>query len=64
MNRLPGFAARKLAGLANRLQTQGGWVTLAWFYGHGLPRRTGIPIFRFGRVTDQIYLGTQIGPVG
>ncbi len=50
--------------LTSRLKTQGVPVTLAWLYGHGLPRLTGVPILRYCRVTPQIYLGAQIGIVG
>jgi len=58
--RLQAGAAR----LSDRLKTQGVRVTLSWLIGHGLPRLTGVPIFRYCQVTPQIYVGAQIGALG
>jgi hypothetical protein len=52
------------ARLARRLNTQGLAATLIWLFAHGLPRLTGIPIFRYCQVTPQIYVGAQIGAIG
>jgi dual specificity MAP kinase phosphatase len=48
----------------NRLRTQGILTTLIWFYGRGIPYLTGVPLERYSRITPNIYLGAQYGPVG
>lgn len=42
-----------------RLHEQGPWVTLQWAWGRALPVATGIPLLRYSRVTEQLYVGPQ-----
>jgi hypothetical protein len=42
-----------------RIGEQGLIVTLVWIYGRGLPALTGVPIWRFSRITPQLYVGPQ-----
>lgn len=48
-----------LSILAKRLRTQGIFTTILWAFGRGLPYLTGVPLLRFSRVTDQLYVGPQ-----
>ncbi len=50
--------------LARRLRTQGLRVTLIWVYGRGWPKLTGVPLFRYSRITPQVYVGGQYGQRG
>jgi predicted protein tyrosine phosphatase len=45
--------------LLRRFRTQGGWTTLLWMYGRGLPAVTGVPLLEFSRVTPNLYVGPQ-----
>lgn len=45
--------------LTRRLRTQGLATTLLWAFGRGLPSLTGVPLLRYSRVTDQLYVGPQ-----
>lgn len=50
--------------LAYRLLNQGVRTTLAWGYGRGVPKITGVPWLRFSRVTPHIYVGPQYRAAG
>ncbi len=58
------YARKGLRILAHRLRTQGLRVTLLWAYGRGWPKLTGVPLFRYSRITPQIYVGGQYGQRG
>ena len=64
MNRLWRYARKGWRILVHRLRTQGLRVTLIWVYGRGWPKLTGVPLFRYSRITPQIYVGGQYGKRG
>lgn len=42
-----------------RVKDQGLALTFLWAYARGLPAVTGIPILKYSRVTDQLFVGPQ-----
>jgi len=64
MSKFLRYARKGLRILARRLRTQGLRVTLIWVYGRGWPKLTGVPLFRYSRITPQIYVGGQYGRRG
>lgn len=44
-----------------KLDSAGPGELWAWAYGHGIPTVFGIPIMRYHKITEQIYLGPQHG---
>lgn len=47
-----------------RLHRDGPRATLGWLIGHGVPRLTGVPLLSFGRVTPNLFVGSQHGRLG
>jgi predicted protein tyrosine phosphatase len=45
--------------IIRRFQRQGVITTLVWFYGRGVPFLTGIPLLRYSKITNQLYVGPQ-----
>ncbi len=64
MSKLWSYARKGWRILVRRLRTQGLRVTLIWVYGRGWPKLTGVPLFRYSRITPQIYVGGQYGQRG
>ncbi len=64
MSKVLNYARKGLRILARRLRTQGLRVTLIWAYGRGWPKLTGVPLFRYSRITPQVYVGGQHGRRG
>jgi len=52
-------ALKALRIVTNRLRTQGLRTTLAWLYGRGVPKLTGVPLLRFSQITPQVLVGGQ-----
>lgn len=50
--------------LTGRLKDQGLRVTLIWLYARGIPKITGIPLLKFSKVTDYLYVGPQFRKAG
>lgn len=50
---------RALAIAVRRLREQGLRTSLLWLYGRGLPAVTGVPILKFCRINDHLYIGSQ-----
>jgi hypothetical protein len=50
--------------LMNRLRKQGVRTTLTWMYARGIPKLTGIPILKYSRITEQIFVGPQYRLLG
>jgi hypothetical protein len=50
--------------LSRRIREQGLKTTMVWAYGRGMPKVTGIPLVRFSRITQQIYIGGQYNRLG
>ena len=43
----------------DRLRTQGVRTTALWVYARGLPKLTGVPLLKYSRVTDTLFVGPQ-----
>lgn len=50
--------------LVFRLKNQGVHTTLLWMVGRGIPKLTGVPMFRFSEITPQIFVGPQFNQRG
>ena len=50
--------------LGRKARTAGPGELWSWVYGHGVPTVFGVPIIRYHRITEQIYLGPQHGKFG
>jgi protein tyrosine phosphatase (PTP) superfamily phosphohydrolase (DUF442 family) len=50
--------------IRRRLTEQGLSTTLVWLYARGLPAVTGIPILRFSKITEGLYVGPQFNANG
>lgn len=42
-----------------RIGEQGLLVTIIWLYGRGLPAVTGTPLWKYSKITSQLYVGPQ-----
>lgn len=50
--------------LLQRIRKQGLITTAVWLYARGVPIVTGVPILKYSKITDQIYIGPQYGKAG
>lgn len=50
--------------LQRRLDEQGFLVTMLWLYARGLPAITGIPILKYSKITDNLFVGPQYNANG
>lgn len=50
--------------LIQRIRKQGLITTIVWLYARGVPIVTGVPILRYSKITDQLYIGPQYGKAG
>lgn len=62
--RLSARLRRWVSGFGERLRENGARGTWKWLYGHGVPTVLGIPIIKYHRVTDRVYVGPQHGKFG
>lgn len=52
-------SAKGIRTVRDRLRTQGVRTTALWAYARGLPKLTGVPMLRYSRVTDTLFVGPQ-----
>ena len=52
-------SAKGVRTVRDRLRTQGVRTTALWAYARGLPKLTGVPMLRYSRVTDTLFVGPQ-----
>ena len=45
--------------VVGRLRAQGVRTTALWAYARGIPKATGVPMLKYSRVTDSLYVGPQ-----
>ncbi|MEQ8677591.1 MAG: dual specificity protein phosphatase [Aggregatilineales bacterium] len=50
--------------LLQRIRKQGLITTVVWLYARGVPIVTGVPILKYSKITDKIYIGPQYGKAG
>lgn len=53
------LAAKGIRTISDRVRTQGIRTTVLWAYARGKPKITGVPLLKYSRVTDSIYVGPQ-----
>ena len=54
-----GALSKGVRTVRDRLRAQGVRTTALWAYARGLPKLTGVPILRYSRVTETIFVGPQ-----
>jgi len=51
--------AKGIHTVSDRVRTQGIRTTALWAYARGKPKITGVPLLKYSRVTDSMYVGPQ-----
>lgn len=59
--RLGERAGRWIREFRGRIKADGAGGTWKWLYGHGVPAVMGIPIIKYHRIADGLYVGPQHG---
>ena len=55
---------RWVSGFGGRLREDGAANAWQWLYGHGVPTVLGLPVIKYHRISDRIYVGPQHGKLG